>query len=288
MDDRRLRLFLAVVDAGSFTGAATAAHVSQPGVSQAVRELERELGTALFDRVGRRVRLTSAGEALVGPARQVQRDLAAGRAAVAEVVGLASGRLDLGCLPTLADDPTARVVGAFRLAHPGVTVSLAAPDDPADLLAMVRAGVVEIAFTERPRPAADLVVQPLSDQELLVVAPPDREVADERVAIRALADIPLVVTAPGTSSRAVVDEAFARARVEPVIAVETAQREALIPLVLAGAGTALLPAPVARTAERLGAVVRATAPRLTRTVALVHRDAPLAPAAQALRALAAG
>ena len=89
MDLRRLRLFLAVVDQGGMTRAAEAEFVSQPSVSQAIRELEHELGTDLFDRVGRQVILTPAGEALVGPARQALRDVETGRAAVAAVAGLA-------------------------------------------------------------------------------------------------------------------------------------------------------------------------------------------------------
>ena len=70
MDLRRLRLFLAVVDGGGMTRAAEAEHVSQPSVSQAIRELETELGTPLFHRVGRRVVLTAAGEAGPGPAEE--------------------------------------------------------------------------------------------------------------------------------------------------------------------------------------------------------------------------
>src|SRR4051812_48772522 len=102
MDVRRLRLFLAVVDGGGMTRAADAEHVSQPSVSQAIRELEAELGPALSHRLGRRVVLTAAGEALVEPARRVLRDLDTGKAAVEAVAGLAAGRLDLVALPTLA------------------------------------------------------------------------------------------------------------------------------------------------------------------------------------------
>src|ERR1700742_2942341 len=115
MDLRRLRLFLAVVDGGGVTRAAESEHVSQPSVSQAIRELETELGTALFHRVGRRVVLTPAGEALVEAARPVLADVDTGRAAVDAVSGLTAGRLDLVALPTLAVDPLAPLVGAFRI-----------------------------------------------------------------------------------------------------------------------------------------------------------------------------
>src|SRR3954468_15845387 len=105
MDTRRLTMFLAVVDEGTFTKAAGTVYVSQSALSQAIHELEREVGVGLFHRVGRRVVLTAAGEALVEPARQALRDLANARAAVAAVSGLEEGRLDLVALPTLAVTP---------------------------------------------------------------------------------------------------------------------------------------------------------------------------------------
>src|SRR4051794_35505124 len=114
MDLRRLEMFVAVVDEGGMTRGAAAAHVSQPALSQAIRGLEAELGVALFDRVGRRVRLTAAGEALLDPARQALRDVETATAAVMAVRGVEGGRLSLGSLRTLAVDPTAPLVGRFR------------------------------------------------------------------------------------------------------------------------------------------------------------------------------
>src|SRR5689334_5113963 len=140
MDHRRLRLFLAVADEGSFTAAAEAAHVAQPAVSLAVRELETELGAALFVRSRQGAALTVAGEALVGPARQALRDLDNASAAVREVVGLVAGRLDVASLPTLAADPVAGLVGRFRHDHPGVTVRLRAPFGLEEVADDVRSG----------------------------------------------------------------------------------------------------------------------------------------------------
>src|SRR5439155_21427851 len=110
-------------------------------------ELEGGLGRALIHRVGRGVVLTPAGDALVGPARQALRDVETARAAVAAVVGLERGRLDLCALPTLAVDPVAPLVGAFRTAHPGVTVSLADAEGPAELATVVASGDAEIGIT---------------------------------------------------------------------------------------------------------------------------------------------
>ena len=100
MELRQLRYVLAVVDHGGFTRAAAAEHIAQPSLSQAIRVLERELGVELFYRLGRRVTLTPAGEAIIGPARQVLRDLATVHAVVADVQGLRAGHLDMVALPT--------------------------------------------------------------------------------------------------------------------------------------------------------------------------------------------
>ena len=125
MDVRQLGAVVAVVDHGTVTAAAQALHVSQPALSQTIRGLEAELGTPVFHRIGRRMVLTPAGEELVGPARQVLRDVETVRARVAAVAGLRRGHLDLVSLPTLAVDPASALVGRFRADHPEVTVRLA-------------------------------------------------------------------------------------------------------------------------------------------------------------------
>jgi DNA-binding transcriptional LysR family regulator len=281
MDLRRLRLFLAVVDEGGFTAAARAVHVAQPAVSLAVKELEEELGTPLLVRSRAGVALTAAGEALVPPVRQALRDVETAAAAVAAVRGLEGGRLDLASLPTLAADPLADLVGGFRRAHPSVQVRLAAPNELGEVADAVRSGAAEVGITEAGPHNGDLVEHPFVVQELLAVAPPGSPTGTRPLALRSLEHQPLVLSPPGASLRSVVDAGFAAEGCTPTVAVESEQRDALVPLVLAGAGTSFLPAALARSAEGLGAVVRRTTPPLRRTIALVRRDGPLSPAARA-------
>ena len=101
MDRRHLEYFLAVADYGGFTNAAHALRVAQPSLSQAIKGLESELGVELFRRIPQGTRLTSAGESLLGPARQTLRDFAAAQAAVRGIRTLESGRLDIASLPGL-------------------------------------------------------------------------------------------------------------------------------------------------------------------------------------------
>src|SRR5690348_5802124 len=129
MELRQVEYVVAVVDHGGFTRAAAALHVTQPSLSSGVATLERELGVALFHRLGRRVTLTSAGEAFLAPARRLLREATAVRAAVGEIAELASGRLDLVALPTLAAEPLAPLICTFRSRYPGVVVHVAEPED---------------------------------------------------------------------------------------------------------------------------------------------------------------
>ena len=99
MDARQLGYFLAIVDHGGFGRAATHLHVAQPSLSATIAGLERQLGVALFHRVGRGVVLTETGTRLVEPARQVIRDLEAARDAVQATEGLRRGRIDLVTMP---------------------------------------------------------------------------------------------------------------------------------------------------------------------------------------------
>jgi DNA-binding transcriptional LysR family regulator len=284
MDLRKLELFVAVVDAGGFTAAADEVHVAQPSVSLAVKELEREVGAALLVRSRHGVELTPAGAALLGPARRALREVATAGAAVAEVVGLRAGRLDLASLPTLAADPVADMVGRFRRAYPQVRVGLLAPGEPGEVADAVRSGRAEVGVTEAGAHNSGLAEIELAAQELVVVSPPDDAAPSGPLRLDRLGAVPLVVTPAGTSLRSLVDRALVDAGVEPDLVVETEQRDAMLPLVLAGAGSAFLPAAVAASAAAQGAVVRRTRPRVLRRLVVVHRPGALAPAAAALLA----
>lgn len=288
MDLRRLGLFLAVVDEGGFTAAARSVHVAQPAISLAVRELETELGARLLVRTRNGVHLTPAGEALVGPARRALREVDTAAAAVAAVAGLVAGRLDVASLASLAADPLATMVGRFRQAHDPVTVRLTGPDDPGALAEAVRTGSAELGVTQGGRQNAGLEEVRILDQQFVAVSPPGSPGAGRVLDLRRIAGLPLVVTPPGTSLRAVLDRALAEAGVEPVIAVETTQRDSLIPLALAGAGTTFVPSALADLPSASGAVVRRTRPTLTRQVVIVHRPSDLSPAARRFIEIALG
>lgn len=281
MDLRQVEYVLAIVDTGGFTRAAAAVHVAQPSLSQSVRRLERELGTPLFFRIGRTVKLTDAGLAFVGPARRLLREAQNVIAAVAGHAALTAGAVDVVSLPTLVADPLAVVIGRFRQRYPGVAVRVHDPLTTANLLEMVSDGRAEVGITDAGSTPRGLVRRSLADQELLAVLPPGSPSRSGRMRLDAFARYPLILGPPGTSTRQVVEDALHRLGLQPTVAVETSQREAVAPLVLAGAGATALPAPLAEEAQGLGATVAGFVPRLTRPVTVVHRATELSPAARA-------
>ncbi len=285
MDVRQLRYVLAIADEGSFTAAAARCRVAQPSLSQAVRALERELGVALFARVGRGVVLTAAGDALVAAARPAVRAFEAVAGEVRAVADVVAGHLDLVALPSLATDPVAELIGRFRRHHPGVTVRLAHADGADGVARAVLTGRAELGVTEPAADGAGLVSEPLGRQEIVAVLPPGSKPVPSLTAAE-LASFDLVAQAPGAATRVHLDAALATAGVTARVAVETDQREALVPLVLAGAGATVVPRPMAVPAAVAGAVVVPLVPPLWRDLAVIRRPGEPSPAARRFLAVA--
>jgi len=269
-----------VVDHGGFSRAADELGVAQPSLSQSIAALEKKIGVELFHRLGRGVRLTAAGEALLEPARQILRDFTVAEDSVARVGALAGGTLDVAAIPTLVQ-PLAELVGEFRREHPEVVVRAPEVSAVDGVESAVVAGVCELGLTELPCSAEHLRSIELGRQPFQLVLPPSSEVVDP-FPLRRFDRLRFAATPTGTSSRSRLDEALAHTRAGVAdVCVETGHRDALIALVLAGAGAAFLPEPMAADARKLGATVASTTPVISRRYGIVHRPAPLSPAAQA-------
>ena len=284
MDVRQLQYFLAIVDHGSVHRAAQELFVAQPSVSQALRALERDLGTELFHRTGRKLVLTPAGERLIDPAREVLRGVELARATVEAVHGLRAGRLVIASMPSQAVSPLAAMISRFRAEYPLVEVSVRAAATPPEVIAAIRAGTAELGMLGTPHlgpELAGLAVHRLETQAFVLVAATEADLpAGEPVPAEALAGQRLIVGQPGTGMRRVADDILRRARGSR-IAVEIEHREAVLPLVLARVGMAVLSESWREMARAAGAVVRDLASDEVLRVCLVHRDGRLSPAAAA-------
>jgi LysR family carnitine catabolism transcriptional activator len=275
MDRRHLEYFLAVADLGSFTRAASALLIAQPSLSQAIAALERDLGSKLFERHGRGVRLTPAGDALVEPARRTLRSFQLARGAVRSVTDGGFGRLAIITNTLWAIDPLARMIGEFRRVHPGVHLTVADPLRRSDVLDAVRGGEAEFGLLDGTPPGGILASQWLADHELVAVLPSRPSGPTDAVTVEDLVPFGLISTPVGTALRTLVDDQLEAAGRPAEVAVETAHVASVVPLLLAGAGAALLPQGLAADAAAKGARVLPLRPPSRTSVHLVWREGRL-------------
>lgn len=276
MELRHLEYFLAVVEHGGVNRAAEALHVAQPSLSQAIRRFEKDLGTQLFHRVGRRLVLSAAGEALIGPARTVIRDVEVARNAVRDVGNARAGRIDIAALSDMSTDPLSIWVARFRVEHPLVQFRIEEYEDAADVVAQVRSGGCELGLLPLPVAADQLLAERLSPQRFVLVAPPGTEGQwPDPVPWESLSGVPLVMGERGTATTEYVLSTLRARGVEPNIVIEIPQRGAVLPIVQAGGGVAIMPLRIALDARHRGAVIRDFDPPVARRIGALRRDAPL-------------
>ncbi|MBG0831713.1 LysR family transcriptional regulator [Planomonospora sp. ID67723] len=184
MDLRRLLYFVTVAEEGNVGRAARRLHMSQPPLSQRIRELEAELGCALFERTPAGMCLTRPGEILLTEARDLLARVDSARERVRAAAG--AQRLVVGVLGPGEQTLSARVAPVFRQAHPGARVELRQGgfSDPTMGLA---AGAVDLAVTRAPFDTTGLVLQEVTEEPCVVVLPADHPLSGAR-AVR-LADL---------------------------------------------------------------------------------------------------
>jgi DNA-binding transcriptional LysR family regulator len=283
MDARQLKFFLAVIDYGGFSRAAEQLFIAQPSLSQAIAGLERELGVPLFHRVGRGVVPSDAAERLIGPARQVMRDLATAQSAIDAVKGITTGQVEIISMPSPAVEPLTTIMTGFTRAHPDITLSVAAAFEPDDVLRAVRTGEVEIGLLGAPSPikSADLRVLPIEDQELVLITKPNGSLnGADTITPDDLAGHGLIVAPKGSLMRALVDDILSSGVKAKVVA-EVAHRTSILPMVVAGIADAILPAGWSKLALSAGAKVIRIQPPSHLHIVMVTRTTPLTPAAAA-------
>lgn len=242
MELRHLRAFVAVAEEEHFSRAAARLNISQPPLSAAVRELERELGVALFERTTRSVAITGAGAALLEHARAALRSIEAMQSAAALTQTGLVGRVRAGFAGTSGYRLLARIVSAVRERAPGIRVELVPQTYSGDAVEAVLGGDLDLAFTGfvPPKPLSSFII----GRESLVLAVPEGHplAAHAEIDPRELHDVPLVMypdaqgSAVRRSTAAILDAAGARMEV----AAEAPDPFSLLALVAAGVGAAVV------------------------------------------------
>jgi molybdate transport repressor ModE-like protein len=246
IEARHLRVLRAVAVTGSFSAAGRELGCTQPAVSQQVKALETSVGTPLLVRGGREMRLTQAGEALVRHAAGILAGLTAAEEEIAAIAGLRAGRVRLVSFPSGSSTLVPTALAALRAAHPGTRVSLQEAEPPRSV-ELLREGDCDIALTFRYEHAsgdtdewADLVVRPLLTDRLVALMPERHRLADAgAVAIADLAGEPWIAGCPRCRGQLV--EVCESAGFAPRIDFATDDYPAVVGLVSAGLGVAVLP-----------------------------------------------
>lgn len=249
MELRLLRTFRAVAGAGSFTRAAADLGYVQSNVTAQIKALERDLGTPLFERLGRRIVITDAGRRLVPYAERILRlaeeateDLRTGGDEVA-------GTLRIGAAETLCAYRLPEVLRTLRVRLPRLRVVFR-PASRSALLADLSAARIDAALLlEEPIAAPDLAVEVLCAEPVVFVAAPDHRLAGaDPVTAADLATEHLIQVEPDCAHRQVVDRELRSAGIDPPVLAEFVSLEAVKRCAVAGLGVAALPA-VAVAAE---------------------------------------
>ncbi len=269
---------------GSFSAAARELGCTQPAVSQQMKALESSAGTPLLIRTGREMRLTQAGEALVRHAAGVLAGLTAAEEEVAAIAGLRSGRVRLVSFSSGSSTLVPTALAALRAEHPGVRVSLVEAEPPRSV-EMLREGDCDIALAFRYAGGVaewdELVVRPLLTDRLVGLVPAGHRLADaDAVAIGELAEEPWIAGCPRCRRQLV--EVCEAAGFTPRIDFATDDYPAVVGLVGAGLGVAVLPELAVEPVRPRGARVVAVEPPVEREiVALTLPDLARVPAVAA-------
>jgi LysR family cyn operon transcriptional activator len=266
---RHLRYFLAVAETGHFTRAAAKLHVTQPTLSHQIREFEGQMDLQLFDRAGRRVKLTAAGETLLPHARKVLSQLQQAQTALDELHGLKRGLLRVGMVQTVNACVIPEIVAEFSAAHPAIRVEcgeMAVADIEADL----EAGQLDLGISFLPPACKRLTGEKLFTEELVAVVASDHVLARRRrLQVRELQSHPLALLSSKYCTRQLIDCALAEAAVEPELRVEMNSVSGLLSTVRRTRLVSLLPS-LALCRQDVGLkTIALTDPTPRRTIGLV-------------------
>ncbi|MGW3493696.1 transcriptional regulator CynR [Streptomyces sp. NPDC001020] len=275
---RHLRYLLAVAEHGNFTRAAEELHISQPTLSQQIKQLERTLGVQLLDRTGRTVRLTDAGAVYTDHARRALRDLAAAERAIHDVKDLSRGHLRLGVTPTFTAYLVGPLTAELHTRHPGIDITLTEMTQDRIETALLADDLdLGIAFAGPHLPgitATALFTETLS----LVTGPPRAQTMPDPLPVRALKDEQLALLSGDFATRGHIDAYFTHHRTAPRITVEANSIQALTEIVQRTRLATVLPDAITHDHPHL-TPVPLDPPLPTRTVTLLHREGAYSSAA---------
>jgi len=281
MDLATLQAFLAVAESGSFSRAAERLFLTQPAVSKRIAALESELGTQLFDRIGRRIHLTEAGHALLTRAQTVLRDLEDIRRSITNLSGAVTGPLALATSHHIGLHRLPLALKRFHATYPDIHLDLHFMDSEKACSAVAR-GDLELAIvTLPPSVQVPLTTEHLWEDPLDLVVSPEHPLAGRgTIAPAMLLDYPAILPGPGTFTRELILNAFGVLRDRIRVGMATNYLEVLKMLASIGLGWSALPRTMIDDSLRVLQINRIVIER--RLGIVTHAARTLSNAAQAM------
>ena len=280
MDTQNLRAFVLVAETGSFSAAAEKLHLTQPAVSKRVALLEDQLGTGLFDRIGRNISLTEAGQALLPHARAVEQELAAAAQSVRDLSGAVAGRLRIATSHHIGLHRLPPVLSAFSKAYGAVQLDIDFMDSE-QAYEMIMQGKAEIAVvTLAPVREASLVTLPLWPDPLDFMVAKHHPLARHRgLDLQALSEHTAILPGLNTYTGQIVARLFDQHQLSLQVSMATNYLETIRMMASVGLGWTVLPRSMSDASL---ATLKISGTRIERTLGIVyHRGRSLSRAAGA-------
>jgi LysR family transcriptional regulator, low CO2-responsive transcriptional regulator len=252
MDLRQLEIIRAIADSGSFTAAGEKLHVSQSAISRQILLLEDELGEPVFHRIGRRIRITPAGESLLQLSHRVFQDLQETVSSISDKRESLSGTMRLVGGMTVCLYVFPALLAEVRRIHPNLDLKVTVGSAERSI-AMLRSGAGDLGLITLPVEAVDLVSVPVLEEELLLITYPTHPLAKKKSISPADLDKQhFVLFETGSITRRLVEAFFTRQGIEPEIIMETENVEIIKAMVRNGLGISIIPWQAAAADVRTG------------------------------------
>jgi DNA-binding transcriptional LysR family regulator len=236
---RQLKVFESVARHLNYTRASEELFLTQPAVSMQVKLLEKQLGIALFEQLGKRIHLTEAGGEVLGYARNITQQLDELEAVLNRMKGLAGGKLRIS-VATTANYFIPTLLGTFSRRYPEVTVSLDVTNRET-LLQQLAENTVDLVIMGQPPAEADVEAADFMENPLVIVAPPEHVLAKQKkIPLKRLQDEVFLVREPGSGTRIAMERFFAEREIQLKTGMEVGSNEAIKQSVQAGLGLGLL------------------------------------------------
>ncbi len=241
MELHQLRYVCAVAETGSFSRAAERCQIAQPSLSQQILKLEEDLGTRLFDRLGRSIRLTEAGHAFLPHARAVLGSVDSAQSSVAAQHTDVRGSVCVGVIPTIAPYLMPSYVADFTEQFPEARIRIIEDLTPM-LVEGLRDFSIDIAILALPLRYKDLAVVPLRVEPVFAALPKEHpQAGSESLSLKDLRGEPFVMLRDGHCFRDLSLSACNSAKITPHIAFESGQFSSVLAMVGAGVGISMVP-----------------------------------------------